>query len=275
VNGASLVNGTTNTDARAERTVAQLVYWNVNQVNVLSGWTAGTGLIKKGTAGAVSGVDACGDVPTPVAGIAVPTGGYSKTGGFDPEGNPPVKELGTTQAELQKAMKVDWDGIVNGNRIQADYTFADDAAADAAWPALKTHWAADPNWYPVIRVNGKLTLSNLKTGGRGTLIVMGDFDLDGDDLWHGIILVGGSMTSNGNGTVQGATESGLNALLTPSQVVDANKLSSQTITNTPDKSVANGTKSFQYNSCDVAKAAGGLASYSVYSNAWMDNIVTY
>ena len=43
--------------AKAERTVAQLVYWNVNQVNVLSGWTSTSGLDKQGSSGTISGVD--------------------------------------------------------------------------------------------------------------------------------------------------------------------------------------------------------------------------
>ena len=48
-----------------------------------------------------------------------------------------------------------------------------------------------------------------------------------------------------------------------------------TITTNPPNAVANGTKTYQYDSCEVSKAAGGLASYSVFPNAWMDNFVTY
>jgi hypothetical protein len=44
----------TKTSQQAERTVAQLVYWNVNQVNVLSGWTATNGLDKNGSSGTIS-----------------------------------------------------------------------------------------------------------------------------------------------------------------------------------------------------------------------------
>lgn len=260
----------------AERQVAQLVYWNVNQVNVLSGWTSATGLTKQGQAGAVSGVDECG-AKSAVAGIAVPAGTYSSSGGYEPEGSPSVSYLGTTQSQLQAAVKIDWNGIVNGNRIQPDYTFANQAAADLAWPALKVRWATQTTFYPVIRVNGDFTINTLNAngGGRGTLIVLGDLDLNGAQLWDGIILVGGKMTSNGDGTVSGATESGLNALLTSTEFQAAQTKSSSSLDNPPERSVANGTKSFQYNSCEVAKAAGGLASYSVYPNAWMDNFVTY
>jgi hypothetical protein len=258
--------------SRAERTVAQLVYWNVNQVNVLSGWTSTSGLDKQGSSGTISGVDACGKKPA-VAGIAVPDGDYGVNGNFTPAGNPPVQYLGTQQ-QANDAVKVDWDGIVNDNRIQADYTYASNGAATSAWSSI--NWATNGNLnYPVIRVNDNFTLPS--QGGQGTLIVMGNLTMSGNNLWKGILLVGGQMTSNGNGTVTGATMSGLNTLFTgkPDRLALAQAKSAATLTTTPANATANGTKTFQYDSCEVAKAAGGLASYSVYPNAWMDNFVTY
>jgi hypothetical protein len=262
----------------AERTVAVLVYWNVNQVNVLSGWTAANGFDKNGSSGTISGVDACpaglgGGKPS-VAGIAVPVGDYSGNGSFTPEGDPPISYI--SAGALQSTLKIDWNGIINGNRFQPDYVFADGAAGEAGWPVAlmaQTNGAGEPLNWPVIRVNGDFTLP--QTGGQGTLIVMGNLTMSGNNLWHGILLVGGQMTSNGNGTVNGATESGLNRLLTPTQLAAAQLISSSVLLPDPPNATANGTKTFQYNSCDVAKAAGGLASYSVYSNAWMDNITTY
>jgi len=272
VSASTLTAGNIN-NSKAERVVGQLVYWNVNQVNVLSGWTALNGLSKEGSAGTISGVDACsaadgGNKPT-VAGIAVPNDDYT-TKKFDPIGEPPIKYLGT-QEQANAAAKLDWNGIVNGNRIQPDYTFQTAAAATAGWPV--TSFAANLNWYPVIRVNDNFTLPS--TGGRGTLIVMGNLIMDGNNLWNGILLVGGQMISNGNGTVQGATMSGLNEMLTTTQLAEAQLKTSAVLSSDPPAAQANGTKTFQYNSCDVAKAAGGLASYSVYPNAWMDNVVTY
>jgi hypothetical protein len=231
-----------------ERTVAQLVYWNVNQVNVLSGWTSTSGLNKQGSSGTISGVDNCGQKAT-VAGIAVPNGDYSSTGNFIPQGNPPIQQLGT-QADANASVKIDWAGIVNGNRIQPDLVI--NPPAPFTWPSF-----SDPNYYPVIRVNGDFTLPS--TGGRGTLIVTGNLTISGSDLWRGIILVGGVLNSNGNNSVFGATTSGLNTLL------------GQTV----GPAVANGNKTYVYDSCQVAKAATGLASYSVFPNAWMDNFVTY
>ena len=262
----------------AERTVAQLVYWNVNQVNVLSGWTSTSGLDKKGSSGTISGVDACGKKPA-VAGIAVPDGDYGVNGNFTPAGNPPVQYLGT-QDQANDAVKVDWNGIVNENRISADYTFNSAGAATSGWSSINWGSGASLN-YPVIRVNDNFTLPS--QGGQGTLIVMGDLTMSGNNLWKGILLVGGQMTSNGNGTVTGATMSGLNTLFKRPPDVPVDELTlaqgkmagGSTLTRNPANATANGTKTFQYDSCEVAKAAGGLASYSVYPNAWMDNFVTY
>ena len=260
---------------RGKRTVAQLVFWNVNQVNVLSGWTSTSGLDKMGSSGTISGVDACGQKAA-VAGIAVPSGDYTVNGSFTPAGNPPISYLGT-QEQANAAVKIDWKGIVLGNRIQPDYVFASSGEASAAWASID--FGTSPNWkYPVIRVNDNFTLPG--TGGRGTLIVMGNLTMSGDNLFKGILLVGGQMRSNGNGTVAGATMSGLNTLFTTTAALDSAKALtpasiSPVLTNTPPNATANGTKAFQYDSCEVARAAGGLASYSVYPNAWMDNFVTY
>jgi hypothetical protein len=271
------VRGGLKSAQQAERTVAQLVYWNVNQVNVLSGWTATNGLNKMGSSGTISGVDnnsglavGCPAHHNDVAGIAIPSGDYSVNGNFTPEGNPPVQYLGT-QAETNAAVKIDWSGIINGNRIQADYSFASGAAATAGWPTS----AMQGNNYPVIRVNGDFTLPS--SGGQGTLIVMGNLTISGNNMWRGILLVGGQMTSNGDGTMMGATMSGLNTMFTPAQRDSAQAIAAAgtTITTTPANALANGTKTYQYDSCEVSKAAGGLASYSVYPNAWMDNFVTY
>lgn len=270
VDTASVALGGSSRTARAERTVAQLVYWNVNQVNVLSGWTSTSGLDKMGSSGTISGVDACGKKAS-VAGIAVPNGDYGTNGNFTPEGNPPVQYLGTQQ-QANDATKIDWEGVVIGNRIQADYTFATAGAATSAWPSIDFGTPTAPK-YPVIRINDNFTLPT--EGGHGTLIVMGNLTMSGNNLWQGILLVGGQMTSNGNGTVTGATMSGLNTLFNSTQLAAAQALTTATLSSTPANATANGTKTFQYDSCEVAKAAGGIASYSVYPNAWMDNFVTY
>jgi hypothetical protein len=269
--GSTIVNGVN--VARAERTVAQLVYWNVNQVNVLSGWTSTSGLDKNGSSGSISGSDTCKKKPA-VAGVAVPDGNWGSNSSFTPSGNPPVATLGT-QAQANAAVKIDWEGIILGNRIQADYTFSSNGQATSAWPSID--WGTPGALkYPVIRVNDNFTMPN--AGGQGTLIVMGNLTMSGDNMWRGILLIGGKMTSNGDGTMFGATMSGLNTMFDATQLAQARLLApmaNPALTNAPGPATANGTKTFQYDSCEVAKAAGGLATYSVYPNAWMDNFVTY
>ena len=63
----------------------------------------------------------------------------ASNGNFTPVGTPPVKYLGSQQ-QANEATKVDWEGVVIGNRIQADYTFATAGAATAAW--------TNSAWYP-------------------------------------------------------------------------------------------------------------------------------
>jgi len=43
----------------------------------------------------------------------------------------------------------------------------------------------------------------------------------------------------------------------------------------PQGDVGNGTKSFNYNSCNVSKAMAGMGQLVGYSNAWVDNWPTY
>jgi hypothetical protein len=219
-------------------------------MQVLGGWTSLSGLDKNGNAGTLSGNDAgdCDGNGIPdsaaVAGVIVtPTAGYTgKTG--PASGSPPIDSV------TADSVHIDWNGIVNGNLIPATITIP-----GGTWPTA-SQWA-DPNYYPIIRVNQ--ASFSLPGSGRGMLIVTGHLTISGSDSWSGVILAGGDLTSNGNNGVSGATVSGLNVKLG---------------TYVPS-STANGTKSYQYNSCEVAKAtttAGGLVTLG---NTWVDNWVEY
>ena len=70
----------------------------------------------------------------------------------------------------------------------------------------------------------------------------------------------GPITSNGNNGVDGATITGLNIKLGQSLV---------------QGDVGNGTKRFNYNSCNVAKAMGKWSQLVGFRNAWVDNWPTY
>jgi hypothetical protein len=127
--------------------------------------------------------------------------------------------------------------------MPADITIPPDS-----WPA-----SFPAGWWPIIRINGDLSLP---TSGRGTLIVTGDLILGGSITWDGIVLVGGIITSNGTNNVQGATVSGLNEILG---------------INVGVSDVANGTKIFQYNSCNILSALQRNSKLEMLSKTWSDN----
>ncbi len=225
------------------RTVAQYVLFEPAPMQVLAGWTALSGLDKNGAAGTLGGFDACGDSAA-VAGVAVPMNpGYTgKTTATS--GDPPVDTVTVTE------VAIDWNAIVNQNSIQATITIP-----GGSWPT-PAQWA-DTTFYPIIRVNqADFTIPD---GGRGMLIATGHVTISGSKSWNGVLLVGGDLTSNGSNGVFGATVSGLNVKLG---------------TYVPS-STANGTKTYQYNSCEVVKATTEMGSLVTLKNTWVDNWVEY
>jgi hypothetical protein len=230
----------------ATHTVAQYSFFREGSIEVLSGWTSLTGLRKNGGAGTISGEDHCGVAPD-VAGVAIPDGGYVQNGGtLVPEGTPDTLFMGT-QAQMAASINIDWDGIVNGNAIPPDYTIPGDP-----WPTF-----TDPTYWPVIRIDGNYSIP---TDGFGTLIVTGDLTINGALHWDGIVLVGGTLTADGNNTVLGATITGLNVKLGMS---------------VPINDVGNGEKTYQYDSCNVAAAASRTSALVLIPNTWVDNWKTW
>src|SRR5439155_423289 len=113
--GVSTVKALRGTPA-AERTVAEYAVWQPATINMLSSWTSLSGLHKNGGSSmGAGGTDGCGQLPA-VAGVAVPTiPGYTQNGGgLAPQGNPPVKDVAPTPAEMADSVKIDWAGITNG-----------------------------------------------------------------------------------------------------------------------------------------------------------------
>lgn len=221
------------------RTVAQYVLWEPAPMQVLAGWTALSGLDKNGVAGTLGGVDACGAAAT-VAGVAVPLNpGYTGS----------TTAASSISIITMDSVKIDWNAIVNQNVIPPTITIP-----PSSWPS-STQWA-DTTYYPIIRVNGDLTLPS---SGRGMLIVTGALTLNGSVGWKGVLLVGGDIVSNGTNGISGATISGLNVKLG---------------TYVPS-SIGNGTKSYVYNSCEVFKATSPAGALVTLRNTWVDNWVEY
>lgn len=230
----------------AQRTTSVITIFHEEDMNVNSAWTSLSGLLKNGTAGTISGADNCG-VKGPVAGIAVPTGMWDNTGGFVPDGSPPVLEMGT-KAQMAGAIQIKWDDIINNNAIEPDLVLP----TPDAWPSF-----ADPDYWPVIRINGNYSVP---TDGQGTLIVEGNLTINGSKQWRGIVLVGGTITADGNNTVEGAVISGLNEKL------------GDTV---PESAIGNGQKTYVYDSCNVAKAVSRISHLRVIPGTWADNFRTW
>ncbi len=229
------------------RTVAQYVLWEPAPMQVLAGWTALSGLQKNGGAGTLGGIDMCHDSAS-VAGVVVPVNpGY--TGKVVAVGTPPVDSV------APDSVAIDWNGILNLGAITPTITMP-----GGSWPtaAMEASYAdSNSTYYPIIRVNGNFVLPS---SGRGMLIVTGTLTLNGSVGWKGVLLVGDDITSNGNNGIEGATLSGLNVKLG---------------TYIPDPSTANGTKQYNYNSCEVAKSTTTMGALVTLRNTWVDNWVEY
>jgi hypothetical protein len=249
--GVRTKDGTPTGAVTGERAIAQYARFQFASLEVQSAWTAIGGLIKNGGSGTLTGYDACG-MESPVSGVAVPnTPGYTQSGGGGsvPDGVPKIQHLGTV-AQAAASVTIDWAGIASGSAIQPDIEYP-----GGSWPS-STDWADDEFW-PVVRAEGNFTLP---ASGKGTLIVTGDLTLNGSVGWRGIVLVGGALISNGSNAVDGAVFTGLNAKLGMSVA---------------ESDLGNGTKTFRYNSCDVASAVGAFRGLVPYRNAGTDNWPAY
>ena len=239
----------------AERTIALIASWQKGSMNVTAAWTSLTGLQKNGGSGTLSGVDNCGTAGA-VAGVAVPAiPGYSQNGGSSvPNGSPNILDMGT-KAQAATSVGIDWPNIVNGTSMTPDITIP-----PGSWPSSSTF---STSW-PVIYVDQASDFA-LPGDGRGTLVVRRNMTISGSKSWDGIILVGGTLTSNGNNTVLGAVVTGLNVQLGDTVGPSAVGVSD----------VGNGNKTYRYDSCNVAKAAARFAGLVPFRNTQVDNWATY
>jgi hypothetical protein len=244
--------GTKRYDSRtppAERTVATYALWTPAPFDLDGAYTSLSGIDKTGTSGSLSGVDHCpGTGAAAIPGVAVPNGGYNGPQNAI-DGNPPDDPRyigsGGLGGQARDSIGIDWAGIVAGTYLPPNFTAP-------IWPTP----AQFLNW-PVLRANGDYTLAG---SGKGILIVTGNLTMSGSDQWDGLVLVGGTVTSNGNNSVYGAMISGLNMKLG---------------INVPQSSIANGNKTFQYDSCNLMRALGQQGSLERVRNGWVDTWPSY
>lgn len=255
---ASRVAGTPS----AQYTQTQLAIWQKGTMTVKSAFTSLTGIQKNGSSGTIDGNDDCG-AAGPVAGVAVPkVPGYTQSGGSISDvlsGSPLIDStMGATPAAMASSVPVNWNSIVNGGALSPDFICTWDGVGcpSSAW------FAANPTAYPTILVDNDTTAAHSYTinPGKGMLIIKGSAIVGGNDVWRGVVLIGGTITSNGNNTIEGALVTGLNVQLGYPVAVNA---------------IGNGTKDFSYNSCDVASAVSGLGRMRPYKNTWSNTYAVY
>jgi hypothetical protein len=232
----------------AERVFAQYVQWQDVEMPALAAWTSLSGLLKNGGSGSVAGFDNCGS-SSPVAGVAVPdVPGYTQNGGASvPSGSPGILNMGS-QVQANAMVGIDWSTILSGMSLSADVVMP------GTWPSF-----TNPNYWPVIYVDQASSFA-IPSSGRGMLIVRNDVTINEGLQWDGIILVGGTFTSNGTNTVSGALVTGLNVLL--GQIV-------------PPSNLGNGTKTYRFDSCNVEKAVQKFNGLAPLRNSSADNWSSY
>jgi hypothetical protein len=251
----------------AERSISQFVTWQSASITANAAWTSLSGLSKNGNSGTASGINSadpttgCAGAGDVIAGIAVPNALFSQAGGSsnwidgNPDDNPAYLGTPGPTGTAVDAIGVDWAGILAG-AIAPDFTLSRVVTPNTgAWPTT----AQFANW-PVVLVKGNITNADNVSAGLGTLVVTGNADLS-NFIWHGVVLVGGTLTMSGSqGQIWGTAISGLNIQLGQTVVPSA---------------VGNGNIVAQYNSCDIAKALLKLGGWHRVQNTWADNWPTY
>jgi hypothetical protein len=234
----------------AERSVASYALWTPTPFDLNAALTSLVGVSSNGTAGAYSGIDRCGAAAA-IPGVGVPNNSDAFTHPEIINGNPEdvALDMGTPgpSGTAQDEVNIDWAGIVAGTAFPADYVYP-------AWPT-----STQFNDWPVTRVDGDLTMP---TSGKGILVVTGNLTWNGtpNKMWEGLILVGGTLVGNGQSTIYGSVITGLNVKLGIA---------------VPDYDVGNGTKTWQYDSCSLARALGRIGSLQRMRNGWTDTWSSY
>jgi hypothetical protein len=227
--------------------VATYALWVPAPFDLNAGFTSVSGITKNGGSGALSGVDNCGAAPA-IPGVAVPNGTYTGDVSIidgNPDNTPVGIGTGGPAGTAKDEVSIDWAAITAGTKLPPAFVYP-------AWPTA----AQMANW-PITKVNGDLTLPS---DGKGILIVTGNLTVSGGLQWEGLVLVGGTITSNGNNTVYGATVSGLNVKLGVA---------------VPASTIANGNKLYQYDSCALSRALGKIGSIQRVRNGWTDTWSSY
>jgi len=242
----------------AERTVGTYALWTPAPFDLNAGVTSLAGFTANGSSSHYSGIDRCGATGT-IPGVAVP-GPSGGAGNFNgalntidgaPEDVPINIGTPTPSGTAKDEVEIDWAAILAGTAFPPNYVYP-----GSGWPAMASPGMLD---WPVVRVNGDLVMPG---SGKGILIVTGNLTWNGtpNKTWEGLVLVGGTLTGNGQSFIYGATVTALNVKVGIA---------------VPDFDVGNGIKTWQYDSCSLTRALGKIGSIQRVRNGWTDTWSSY
>lgn len=217
---------------------------------------SGGGIKQNGSSGTISGVDECG-VTAPRAGVRVPTEpGYIQSGGEEVlEGDPPADSVSEPFDFIESGDRW-WQGMLDGTAVLHDYTVSSDDSS-SRWPDF-----SGIGGMPVVYVDDdSIELGDVQDG-RGLLIVRGDATFEGDFDWDGVVLVGGSITGQGHGRIEGAVMTGLNALIGDGVSRDG----------LGDVDEIEGRTRYLFDSCIVDQVRDATASLAPVASTWHEDV---
>ena len=271
IQAVGVVTATMAGQTKATRTIAQFAQFNPGMLPARAAMVALNGVSFTGPPGQpypVTGHDLntglCADDPGGAAAdtfaVNVPRGLYTTTGATPPasqqSGIATVDSMPfPTSTDLYDTTHIDWAGLLAGN-FYPDYT-----VPPGPWPPV------GGTAYSVGYVNGDVTLPVGQV--RGMLVVTGNVVAQSGTHWDGVIVAGGSFSTNPASLnafdIHGMIVTGLNILL--GQAVGRNSLQRGTD--------AVNRQNVQWSWCYTHGAIAGLSSMVPIRNAWMDTWATY
>lgn len=213
---------------------------------------SGGGMMKNGSAGTISGGDACG-VKDTLAGVVVPEDpGFDMSGSNDSTviGDPPVDSVADPYSGYEDGW---WKEMTDGTRIPHDHVIQ----SGDAWPTYQD------GEMPVTYVNEDSYTLGDNESGSGLLIIDGNVTLKGGFQWDGMILAGGTLTDNGTGQVEGAVMTGLD-------VTEGGTVGQDDLDNTDDGDTMNGQKKYLYHSCFLDQVSKQNAALVQLPGVWQE-----
>ena len=233
----------------AERTVGTYALWTPAPFDLNAGFTSLSGITKNGGSGALSGVDRCGAAAA-IPGVAVPERGLYSATSTVINGNPDDAPVGMGTAgsggTAKDEVDIDWAGIIAGTYLPAAYTFP-------AWPT-----AAQMNDWPITRVNGDLTLPRQWQG----------YPHRHRQPYHQWWLTHGKVWYSWAGQLH-------RTVTTRSTAATVSGLNIKIGVAVPASTIANGNKTYQYDSCSLSRALGKIGSIQRVRNGWTDSWSSY